>query len=126
MCEALIHFTDQLPSTDPNYALRYLAFDIIVVCDDAWPWTEAELTNPNWRVLKVPGVAASFGAQFAAPRYDAAGNLIRKRDYCIDSTQVPSTVLAFVQNNQVITLTAAQAQKVFTWVKKRSTVLTAP
>lgn len=126
MCEALIAITDRLPSSDPNYALNYLALDIIVVCDDGWAWSEAELTNPDWRVLKVPGVSTSYAAQFSATRIDqVTGRLTRLRDWCFDSAQVPTAVMTYLANHQVITLTAAQASTAMTWVRKHSTTLSA-
>ncbi len=31
-----------------------LAGDVIVACPDGWAWTKTELTNPDWRIIRVP------------------------------------------------------------------------
>lgn len=124
MAEILLHFTDKVPNSHPDYAMNYGAMDIVVVCADGWTWTEAELTNPNWRIVKVPGVDPSFLSQYAAPRIDATTQKItRKRDWCFDVAQVPAAALTHLKSNQVLTLTAAQAKIAATWARKRSTVL---
>ena len=120
MAEAMIALTDKLPSTSPLYAKNHLALDIIVVCPDGWPWTPTELTNPDWRLIKIPGVDPAVISQFCDPRLDVQGNVIRMRDWCFDVTQIPAAVMTFIQNNQVITLTTQQARKVATWMRKHS------
>lgn len=125
MCEVVIAFVDKMPSTEPLWPLNYLAFDILDVQVDGWPWTPTELGNTNWRFIKAPGVDPAVFAQFASCRLDVQGNVIRFRDWCFDTTQVPSAVITFLQNNQIVTLTAAQANKAATWLRKHSTTLTA-
>lgn len=41
--------------------------DVIAVQDDGWPWGKEERANPEWTIIKVPGVPAEKFLSFLAP-----------------------------------------------------------
>jgi len=56
MCELLIRVIDKVNNdTRLNYQCTKRG-DVIVVVEDGWNWTEKELKNPDWRIIKLPGV----------------------------------------------------------------------
>lgn len=56
MCELLIRVTDKINSdTKANYQATKRG-DVIVVVEDGWKWSEKEQKNPDWRIVKLPGV----------------------------------------------------------------------
>jgi len=60
MCELLVFLTDKASDPDPAINLTYMKRGyVIVVCEDGWQWSQAELTNPDWVVVQVPGVPVS-------------------------------------------------------------------
>jgi len=125
MAELMIQYAkDKLPSTDAQYAKSYLVGDVIAICPDGWVWSNAELTNTDWRLVKIPGVDPATLAHATSPRIDpATGEMLRKRDYYIDPTQIPTAVKTFLATHQVVTLTVTQAKQVATWIKNHSVVL---
>jgi hypothetical protein len=127
MCEILIQFTDKVPNTDSTYHLNYIQGDAIVACEDGWGWTDTEINNPKWRIIKIPGVPLTNSTivAIANPRVDPiTGNLKRKRDYVIDVSLIPSAIKTYLVNHQIITLTTQQASQLVTWVRKHSDTLT--
>lgn len=125
MCEILLKFVDTHDSTHADYALSYLAGDIITVCPDGWVWTGLELTDPRWRVIKIPDVNPSVVNVALNPRVDPiTGSVRRKRDYKIDMSLIPSAVYTYLSNHQVVTLTPTQASTVANWIRQHSIDLT--
>ena len=56
MCELLIQVID---TTNDDVYRNYQCLkrgDVIDVVPDGWKWSQRELTNPNWRIIKLPGV----------------------------------------------------------------------
>ena len=59
MCELLVWIEDSEKNDDPALdAKRGKAGNVIVTCPDGWPWSEAELNHPHWRIVALPGVEA--------------------------------------------------------------------
>lgn len=65
MCEIALVVVDKT-NTDSIYldCKCYKSGDIIEVMADGWPWGNVDLTNPNWRIIKFPGVDVSQMSQF--------------------------------------------------------------
>ena len=63
----------------------YKRGDVIVICPDGHPWSEAERTNPDWTILKVPGAvdrhAGLLKGEPGDPRLD---RMLRRRAHSID------------------------------------------
>ena len=62
--------------------------DVVTIHEDGWPWSQRELTNPEWLVVKVPGVPASQGAILLASAFDAKNVMLWKRAKGFDTTDV--------------------------------------
>jgi len=129
MCEILLQFTKpDIPNTDPRYSQRCLQGDVIAVCPDGWVWSDREQTNPNWRVLKIPGLSETNPQvqRLTQARVDPVSSaLLRKREFVLDVAAIPSAIKTYLVNHQTITLTTAQAQTVVGWIKNHSVDLMA-
>jgi hypothetical protein len=65
MCEiALVVVGQTNPDDIYQDCKRYKAGDVIEVVADGWPWGAVDLTNPNWRIIKFPGIDVSQFTQF--------------------------------------------------------------
>lgn len=57
MCELLVFVRDKVNPDDKFKDARlYKAGDVVVVVPDGWNWGLRELDNPDWRIVKMPGV----------------------------------------------------------------------
>lgn len=56
MCEMLVRIEDKATDPDPDKD-RHISKKghVIDVRHDGWDWSEAERTNPAWRIGRVPG-----------------------------------------------------------------------
>lgn len=80
MAEALVRVVDK--TNADSAALDRLCFkagDVLHVAPDGWAWGTDELTNPDWRVVQLPGVDPASLADMVDPERDAQGNVLRKR-----------------------------------------------
>jgi hypothetical protein len=94
MAEVLVRIVDR-GGVDP--AVGYgdsKRGDVIAVCPNGWGWTPAELTNPDWRIVRVPFTAAECDALLTLG--DGNPQLARcwKRKYGIDASILPAGVKA--------------------------------
>lgn len=67
MAELLIRVVDKThadPMKDVKLTKRG---DVICVQEDNWPWSEAEKTNPDWRIFKWPSSTVSALNVFLTP-----------------------------------------------------------
>lgn len=67
MCELLVRTVDKTnddPYLDAQLTKRG---DVVVIVPDGHEWSEAERSNPHWRILKFPGVPESDLASLTAP-----------------------------------------------------------
>jgi hypothetical protein len=48
-------------------AMRTGRGDVIVICPDGWQWSQAELSNPEWAIVKLPGVDPALLVAFTQP-----------------------------------------------------------
>lgn len=72
--ELLIRVVDK-PGA-PDNPLVSAAGDVIAICPDGWAWSEAELTNPEWRIVKCPLLAIERDALLASSPAEA---LVKRR-----------------------------------------------
>lgn len=128
MCEILLHYTDKVTNADPKYAHNYLSGDVIAICPDGWGWSQAELTNPNWRLIKMPGQLPELWTVLTMPRFDPLTQaLVRKRNQYVNlGAKVPGAVRNQIKNNQVLTLTPAQIALVQNWLSDHGVNLGGP
>lgn len=99
--EVLIRVVDKGVAEDCSKA-----GDVISICADGWAWSSAELSNPDWRIIRVPILKAQADAFLSR----ANNPLVkRRREWRIDFSKLPNPAL-FVGDRMpgVITLTRAQ------------------
>lgn len=53
MVEIIIRYTDKVNADPAKNALCFKSGDVISVQDVGWKWSNNELKNPEWRILKV-------------------------------------------------------------------------
>lgn len=71
MCELLVRVVDKTNPDDPYLDAQLTKRgDVICIQPDGWPWGREELANPDWRIIKLPGIAAESLAAFTAPEVD--------------------------------------------------------
>lgn len=82
------------------------AGDVIAICPDNWRWSVSELTNPDWRIVKVnilQSQAEAFMARSQIP------SVLRRREWMIDFSLLPDpTLFSGPRTQSIITLTRAQ------------------
>ena len=99
--EALIRVVDKGVAEDCSKA-----GDVIAVCADGWAWSSAELTNPDWRIVKV-NILQSHADAFLSRANDPT--VKRRREWMIDFSKLPNPALfAGDRTKAIITLTRAQ------------------
>ncbi len=105
MCEVLFRVVDKTnpdPLIDCKMSKRG---DIVVIVPDGWGWTPAELTNPDWRIVKFPNVAQATAEAFAMPEQDAdpahPSRMLRRRAFMFDMTNVglPAAFRTWIADN---------------------------
>lgn len=110
MCEILLRIAnrpDHIFCKDPNLLLQ--AGDVVVVMRDGWHWSDKELAHPEWRVIKIPGVAGSVFADMTETA-SSAGILKLKRAKSLNLADTKmALLLAKVKNaDGSISTTAAK------------------
>lgn len=99
--EVLIRVVDKGPNEDHSKA-----GDVISVCPDGWQWSSAELTNPDWRIIRVPILQTQADA-FLARANDPL--VKRRREWTIDLNRLPNpSRFTGVRSQGIIALTRAQ------------------
>ena len=97
MCEILLRVRDKVNDADPYLDAQCLKRgDVVVVVENGWPWSEAELTNPDWRILKLPNVSVEFAEAFLAPEVDTdptrPSRMLRRRALRVAVNALPAAV----------------------------------
>lgn len=86
MAELLIRVVDK---TDPD-PVRDQQFskagDVIVVAPDGHGWSATERSNPDWIIVKLPGVDPSALSDLLDPDVDGERRMLRRRGRQIDLT----------------------------------------
>ncbi|MEK9721994.1 MAG: hypothetical protein VW405_00740 [Rhodospirillaceae bacterium] len=83
--ELLIFAVDRPFSTRRELVERYMRGDVVIAKPDGWPWSQRELTNPDWRILRV-GLLKSETDALSAAETDISGikTLKRKRPRALE------------------------------------------
>jgi hypothetical protein len=66
MCELLVRVIDKIGTTKDDDALLTKRGDVIDLRPDGWNWGTGELLNPDWRILRVPGVPVDQATSIVA------------------------------------------------------------
>lgn len=79
--------------------------DVVVACPDGWGWSVKELTNPHWRIVRVPLAATHVEAL-------TANGLKRRRKWALDLNRLPRSLkLGVVNEFTQAEIIAATVQK---------------
>lgn len=71
MCEVLVRVANKA-NDDPYRTAQLLQRgDVVVVVEDEHAWGPAELSNPDWRILKLPNVSVNAALAFLGPELDS-------------------------------------------------------
>lgn len=65
------------------------AGDVIAACPDGWGWGRMELANPEWIIIRVPGVDPAAFADMLEQQTGDGGVLLRKRGRGLDLASLP-------------------------------------
>lgn len=87
MCEILLRVVDKTNVNLDLSANLLKRGDVVVVREDGWAWGKEELRNPDWRIIKIPGVAALFAEPFLGPELASEptdATRLRKRAFSFD------------------------------------------
>lgn len=60
--EILVRVVDKHPIVSMDYEASSQRGDVIAVCPNGHPWSPAELTNPDWRIIRAPILQAEADA----------------------------------------------------------------
>jgi hypothetical protein len=71
MCEVALVVVDKTNDDFYKNCMCYKSGDIIEVVADGWPWGTQDLANPNWRIIKFPGVDPIAFKPFLSPQAPA-------------------------------------------------------
>ena len=90
MAELLVRVADKTTAEDPRALLFLRAGEVVVVCPDGWPWSEAEQTNPDWVILKLPNVTESEASAMLGPdrEFPGSGKLSLRRAFAFTPAQL--------------------------------------
>lgn len=89
MCELLVRVVDKTNPDDPYLDAQLTKRgDVICVQPDGWPWGTEELKNPDWRIIKLPGVNPDALAAFLSPEIDTdptqPSKVLQRRAFKLD------------------------------------------
>ena len=86
MAAILVRIRDRDGFDNKTNGLCMRPGDVIAVCPDDWSWGSEELVNPDWCILKMPGVDPESLRDMEMSAEDALGGLIAKRAKKLDLT----------------------------------------
>ena len=114
MAELLIRVVDKIHPTDPDKNLATSKKgDVISVCPDGWNWGREELANPEWRIVKMPGVdPATLTDMLEADISIIGGQSFIKRKRVRAYNLDGGLATSLIASGQVITLTPVQISAV--------------
>lgn len=87
MAELLVRVVDKVNNDSVYLDAKCLKRgDVVVVCPDGWVWSDLERKNPDWHIVKVPGMSMSEAQAFTSPEIgDPKLNLmLRPRAFKVD------------------------------------------
>jgi hypothetical protein len=99
MAELVIQMVDRVnPSSAKLDAGCLKRGDVIDICADGWEWSERELTNPNWRIIKLPGIPVETLLDLLEAQLAADRTFVRKRSRYLDIDSLPSNIKNKITN----------------------------
>lgn len=63
--------------------------DVVVVVRDGWAWSDIELSNPDWRIVKSPGMSLAEAQTYLVPEPGLpASRMLQRRAFKFDINAV--------------------------------------
>lgn len=118
MAEIIFWARDKVKPWDAELdAQAYKRGDVISIHPDGWAWSQRELTNPDWRILRLTSITDLADLEdLRRPENDSGGLLKRKRSRFVDPSKLPAQVQTWLNDD-------ARAVPIFTSNVNRNTVL---
>lgn len=90
MAELLVRIQDRKGFDPILNALALRPGDVVAVCPDDWKWTPAEIENPDWRIIKMPGLDVEALGDLLIPAHTSTpdSELLAKRAVKLDLTNI--------------------------------------
>jgi hypothetical protein len=119
MAEFLIRVHDK---TNPNSIYEDVRCmkrgDVVVVCEDGWPWSQKELTAPYWRIVKVPGMPMEEAQALTTPELGDinVNRMLRRRAFKldVDNVNLPNAIRSWLADDTraqpTLTVTLSRAR----------------
>jgi hypothetical protein len=111
MCELLVRVVDKVPGDDFRSAMFTKAGDVIYVAEDQHVWGTEEIANPEWRIIRMPGVSAASMSDMMREHENPRrkGHTLAKRRVTFDLAD--PWVKGLVDSGHTITLSRDDAKK---------------
>ncbi len=106
MCEFLYRVSDKVNAADPYADARCTkAGDVITVAPDRWVWGVQEQLDPQYRILKVPGVATDDVASLLEPEPETdpehPSSVLQARMFRLDLAGISPQLDAWLANDKL-------------------------
>jgi hypothetical protein len=103
MADLLIRIRDKESSGDAETdALQFGRGDVIAVWETPGPWGKQELSNPDWRIVRLANVTAADALELIQPETDALATserLMRKRRAGFNLDNLPAGLRAWLDDD---------------------------
>lgn len=120
MAEFLV-MTNPFKNSDPYLDVGLVKRGGVITWQaDGWAWSQTELTNPNWRIIRVTGISdAEANAMLTSEPGDATNRMLQIRAFAmnLDLGSLPKAVTDFIKDDSrstpigVVTLAQVRAIK---------------
>ena len=98
MCELLVRVGDKKGTDSEKDFLQSFRGDVIDIFEDGTQYGAATLKNPDWLIVKMPGVPRTEMLDLLEPEWkeeaDGSRTVVRKRARCFDLDKMDTTALA--------------------------------
>lgn len=123
MCEILVFVRDKVNSSSAALdRCCYKAGDVVNIYPDGQYWSPTVLNDPNWKILKMPGVDPTSFRDMVVPDLTVEYNMLRRRKCGFDVISTIWGALAAV-NTPTITLTTEQVSLLIATKKNKPAVI---
>lgn len=109
MCEILLRVRDKDSKSVDQRLMQNKAGDAVVVVEDGHQWGDEEVSNPDWRVLRLPGLPAAAVADLMHVRTNERNGVTtaKKARYI----EIDAWLRGVIAGGQVIEFTEADAAR---------------
>jgi len=86
----MAEFLFRVHSHNADPGTRLERGDCVIAVENDWPWSQEELTNPAWRIVKIPDMSLSEAQSFMVPDLGNPeyGYLSQRRKFTIDEALI--------------------------------------